>query len=154
MSMIIGCILAALVLAFVEVLLPGGVLGVLAALCVLAATWFGFDVYGPLAAIVVFCGTLIGMAVLLLIEFKWLLKTSIGQHLLLKTSVVGHTRKPPAENSMVGHEGIALTRLNPSGRVVIQGKNYDACSQDGYIQRNQPVVVVAQDTFKLIIKKQ
>ena len=34
MSMILGLVLAALILVFFEVLLPGGVLGVLAALCV------------------------------------------------------------------------------------------------------------------------
>lgn len=153
MSMIIGCVLAALVLVFIEVLLPGGVLGVLAALCVLAATWFGFDAYGPVGAMVVFFGALIVIAGLVLIEFKLLLRTPMGQQFLLKATITGHTRKPPAENSIVGNEGIALTRLNPSGKVAIQGKNYDAHSQDGYIQRDQPITVVAQDNFKLIIKK-
>ena len=46
MSMILGFTAAALLLVFFEVLLPGGVLGVLSALCLLAASWIGYDTYG------------------------------------------------------------------------------------------------------------
>ena len=54
---------------------------------------------------------------------------------------------------IAGQEGIALTRLNPSGKVSINGKNYEAQSQDGYVEKSEKIVVVTQDNFKLIIKK-
>jgi membrane-bound serine protease (ClpP class) len=153
MSIIVGFIIAALVLVFFEIILPGGVLGVLGALCVLAATWFGFDAYGVMGGVVVFFGTLSAMAVLVFVEFKLLAKTSLGQKFFLKSSIDGHTREAVAEDSVIGKEGIALTRLNPAGKVAVDGKNYEAHSQDGYIDCDQPIAVIAQDNFKLIIKK-
>lgn len=153
MSMILGLIAAALVLVFFEILLPGGVLGVLAALCVLAATWFGFESYGALGAAAVFFGTLIAIGVLVFLEFKLLAKTAFGRKFFLKSAVEGHTRAAVAEESIVGKQGVALTRLNPSGKVAIGDKSYEASSQDGYIERDAAIVVVAQDSFKLIIKK-
>lgn len=153
MTLIIGFIVAALVLVFFEIILPGGVLGVLGALCVLAATWFGFDAYGVVGGVTVFFGTLVAIAVLVFVEFKLLAKTSLGQKFFLKASIEGHTREAVAEDSIIGREGIALTRLNPAGKVAVDGKSYEAHSQDGYIDRDQAIAVVAQDNFKLIIKK-
>lgn len=153
MSMILGLIAAALVLVFFEIILPGGVLGVLAALCVLGATWFGFESYGVLGAAIVFFGTLIAIGVLAFLEFKLLANTPLGRQFFLKSAVEGHTRAAVAEESVIGKEGVALTRLNPSGKVAIDGKTYEASSQDGYIESDEAVAVVAQDSFKLIIKK-
>ena len=153
MTMILIFIIAALVLVFFEILLPGGILGILAAISVLAATWFGFEEYGFWGGLGVFFGTLVAIALLVFVEFKVFLKTSYGQKFLLKASIDGHSNKVQAEDSIIGKNGIALTRLNPSGKVSINGKNYDAYSQDGFIENGREISVVAQDTFKLIIKK-
>jgi membrane-bound serine protease (ClpP class) len=151
--MILGFLAAAFVLVFFEVILPGGILGVLAALCVFVATWLGFEAYGVMGGIAVFFGALFSLAVLLFVEFKLLAKTTLGQKFFLKSAVEGHTREAVAEDSIVGREGIALTRLNPSGKVAVDGKNYEAYSQDGYLERDQAIAVVGQDNFKLIIRK-
>ena len=146
-------IVATLVLAFLELLLPGGVLGVLAAISLLIATWFGFDSYGFFGGLVVFFGTLVALVLLSFIEFKLMVKTPYGKKFLLDTAIEGRSNKAQAEDLIIGKEGIALTRLNPSGKVSINGKNYEAHSQDGYVENGEKIVVVTQDNFKLIIKK-
>ena len=146
-------VVATLLLAFLELLLPGGILGVLAAISLLVATWFGFDSYGFFGGISVFFGTLVALVLLSFIEFKLMVKTPYGKKFLLNTVVEGHSNRAPAEDSIIGQEGIALTRLNPSGKVSINEKNYEAHSQDGYVENGEKVVVVTQDNFKLIVKK-
>lgn len=153
MTAIIGFVVAALVLVFFEIILPGGILGVLAALCVLVATWLGFDEYGALGGIGIFVGTCITVAVAAFIEFKLLAKTSLGKAFFLKASVTGHSNESPADESIIGKEGTALTRLNPSGKVAIEGQSYEAYSQDGYIESGEFITVVKKDNFKLIIRK-
>ncbi|MDQ8194438.1 NfeD family protein [Coraliomargarita sp. SDUM461004] len=153
MSTIIGLLVAAFVLVFFEVILPGGVLGVLAALCLILATWIAGVQFGAGVAILTFVGSAIAIALLVYIEFRLLARTSLGQAFFLKSSVSGHSNTAPAEASIVGQDGIALTRLNPSGKVAIDGQAYEAYSQDGYIDADQPIHVVSQDNFKLIIKK-
>ena len=151
--MIFIFIAATLLLAFLELLLPGGILGVLAAISLLAATWFGFGAYGFLGGLTVFFGTLIALVLLSFIEFKLMVKTPYGKNFLLNTIIEGHSNKMQAEDLIIGKEGIALTRLNPSGKVLINDKNYEAHSQDGYVENGEKIVVAAQDNFKLIIKK-
>lgn len=150
---IFDLIVAALVLVFFEVILPGGILGVLGVLCLLVATWFGYDAYGVMGGCAVFFGTIFAMALLVFVEFKLLGKTSFGQKFFLQSTIEGHTREAVAEDTVIGKEGMTLTRLNPSGKIACEGKNYEAYSQDGYIDRDQAITVVAQDNFKLIIKK-
>lgn len=153
MTLILGLIATALVLVFFEVILPGGVLGVMAGLCVILATWLGFNEFGALGGIGIFLGTCLAIVIMAYLEFKVLAKTKLGKTFLLETTVTGHSNFSAAEDSIIGKEGAALTRLNPSGKVAIEGQSYDACSQDGYIESGQLVSVVAKDNFKLIIKK-
>ena len=153
MSTIIGLLVAALVLVFFEVILPGGILGIIAALCVILASWFAGAEYGAGIGVLTFVGSAAAIATLVFIEFKLLARTSLGSAFFLKSSVTGHSNIAPAEASVIGKKGSALTRLNPSGKVVIDGQTYEAYSQDGYIEADQLILVVAQDNFKLIIKK-
>ena len=153
MDTIIGLLVAAFILVFFEVILPGGILGTIAALCVILASWFAGAEYGAGVGILTFVGSAAVIAILVFIEFKLLARTSLGSAFFLKSSVTGHSNIAPAEASITGKKGTALTRLNPSGKVAIDGKSYEAQSQDGYIEANQAIQVVAQDNFKLIIKK-
>jgi membrane-bound ClpP family serine protease len=152
MSLIVTLILVALVLVAFEVILPGGVLGVISAVCLVAATILTHMDYGIWAAVGVFFGTGLLAIALVMVQFKLLRNTSLGSAFFLKESVTGHTG-PTTEISLIGKEGTALTRLNPGGRVTIEGKTYDASSQDGYLDAKQAVVVVAQNNFKLTIRK-
>lgn len=153
MSTIVGLIIAALVLVFFEVILPGGILGVIAFVCVIIASWLAGSEFGAVAGILTFVGSIAAIAVLVFIEFKVLARTSLGGAFFLKSSVTGHSNQAPAEAPIIGKEGIALTRLNPSGKVAIDGQTFEAHSQDGYIDSGEPITVFSQDNFKLIIKK-
>jgi membrane-bound serine protease (ClpP class) len=153
MSTIIGLLVAAFILVFFEVILPGGILGIIAALCVILASWIAGDQYGAGIGILTFVGSAAAIAILAFVEFKLLARTSLGRAFFLKSSVTGHSNIAPAEASIIGKKGSALTRLNPSGKVAIDGQTYEAHSQDGYIDADQAILVVAQDNFKLTIKK-
>ena len=153
MNTIIGLVAAALVLVFFEVILPGGILGLVAAGCVILATWIAGAQYGAAAAGLTFVGSLLAVALLVFIEFKVLARTSIGSAFFLRSSVSGHSNEAPAEDSVVGKEAIAMTRLNPSGKVAIDGQSYEAYSRDGYIEADQTVRIAGCDNFKLIIEK-
>jgi len=83
----------------------------------------------------------------LMASSKW------GKGFFLGTSVSGHSNIAQGEDSFIGMEATALTRLNPSGKIAIDGRSYEAYSQDGYIDSGETVVVTKRENFKLIIKK-
>lgn len=151
--LIAGLILATLVLTALEVFLPGGVLGVAACLCLVAATYLSYESFGAFTATMVFFGTILAALVLAIIQFRYLIKTPMGRKLFLRKTVDGHSNVEQSGDDIIGKAGQTLTRFNPSGMVQINGKQYEAYSQDGFIEQNQPVRVVARDSFKLIIQK-
>ena len=153
MILILGLVSAALVLIFFEVLLPGGILGLLSLACVIGATWVGFSEYGALGGSFTLLGTIAAATALIYLEFKWLGNSKLGKEFFLSSSVSGHSNQAQGEESIVGREAVAITRLNPSGRVTIDGKVYEAYSQDGYIESGESVLVAKRDNFKLIITK-
>lgn len=152
MSVIVGLVLAAAALVFFELLLPGGILGAIAGICILVATVLTAHDYGFWMGMVVFGGSIIAICIMGYLEFKCLSKQKAGGF-MLNQSITGHSNTSQAEAEVIGKQAITLTRLNPSGKVAIDGQSYDAYSQDGYIETDQPVIIVSQDSFKLIIKK-
>lgn len=152
MSLIITLLVATFVLVAFEVILPGGILGVIAVICLIAATIITFMDYGIWAAAATFAGSGVGLIILVVIEFKLLANTSVGNAFFLKETITGRS-SPEIKESLVGKAGMALTRLNPSGKVQVEGKTYEANSQDGYIDAEQTVTVVAQNNSKLMIRK-
>ena len=146
-------ILATLVLVFFEIILPGGVLGVIAMICLIAATWLAAIEYGAIGGLGVFVFTIIASIVMIFYQFKLMAKTGLCKGFFLKSEVTGRSNEQQAEATVIGKEGKSLTRLNPSGKVAIDGQSYEAYSQDGYIESDQTISVISQDNFKLIIKK-
>ncbi|MGB0415310.1 MAG: NfeD family protein [Coraliomargarita sp.] len=150
---IAGLILATLVLTALEVFLPGGVLGVAACVCLVVASYLSYESFGLFTATMVFFGTVLAALVLAILQFRYLIKTPVGQKLFLRNTVDGHSNETSGSDDIVGKTGQALTRLNPTGMVTIDGKQFEAHSEDGFIEQNQSVRVVARDSFKLIIQK-
>lgn len=151
--LIAGLILTTLVLTALEVFLPGGVLGVAAVVCLVVATYLSYESFGAFTATMVFFATILAALVLAIIQFRYLIKTPMGRKLFLRKTVDGHSNVEQSNDDIIGKAGQTLTRFNPSGMVQINGKQYEAYSQDGFIEENQPVRVVARDSFKLIIQK-
>ncbi|MFP4165643.1 MAG: NfeD family protein [Opitutales bacterium] len=153
MSAILLLIAAALVLVFFEILVPGGILGFLAGVCLIFATWIGFQEYGAFGGAVVFIGTLFAALLLIFFELKYLSKTAYGKKFFLSESDSGHTKATTVDDLIIGKQGKTVTRLNPTGIVMIENEQYEANSRDGYIESGATVEVAGKDSFKLIVKK-
>jgi membrane-bound serine protease (ClpP class) len=54
---------------------------------------------------------------------------------------------------LVGHEGLAVTALRPSGQVEIAGRRYEARAEIGEIPRGRPIVVRGQSDFGLVVEE-
>ncbi len=153
MIWIVGFLVAASVLLFLEVLLPGGLLGLLAAGCVIAATVQTGLEYDWVTASLVFMASILVGLVLVVLEFRLFAKTRFGKRFFLTRTVEGGCHPAQAWEDMIGKCGKTLTRLNPSGRVEIEGHTYEAQARDGYLEAGVAVTVLSQDNFKLIIEK-
>jgi membrane-bound ClpP family serine protease len=53
----------------------------------------------------------------------------------------------------LGLQGISLTEHKPEGIVLLNGKNYDAYSTDGFLPKGKSIIVTGKEDFRLIIKE-
>lgn len=58
------------------------------------------------------------------------------------------------EKSLIGKTGTAKTVLRPSGKVEVEGKVYDAVSNQGYIEKGVQVVVTRYETGQIYVEEE
>lgn len=152
MMAIICFVTIGIVLLAMELVLPGGLLGVLAAMLFLAATVATFIEYGALAAILLFMVSIAVTVLVFLLEVKLLRNSPLTKYIVHThtNNAVSNTTYEP--ELLVGKPGTTLTKLTPSGRVLVGGKTYEAASLDDQLPADLPVEVVRLDSFRLIVK--
>lgn len=153
MSFIIGLIILSLVFAFFEVIVPGGLLGILAGGALIWAGVLAFQDYGAIEALGVVIGGLILIIFLVIFELKMISKTKVGRKMFLDKSVEDQSTKVLGSEEIIGKEGEAETTLAPSGKIVVEGSEYEAFSEDGLIKRGEKVKIVSRDNFRVVVKK-
>jgi len=155
MLIIIALILAALLLATGEIMLPGGILGVLSLVAVGAATWQAVELYGPFMGVLIFIGSATVIVVWLFVFFKFVQRTGMSKGIFLNDRIEGHSRGANPENipdDIIGREAETLTTMAPSGMISVNGVSYEAFSQSGFMEKGEPCKVIGKDNFRVIVK--
>lgn len=135
-----------------EVLLPGGIVGTIGGIALLAGCWLAFTEFGPGYGSLATVGALGLVALALYLELVWLPRTKVGSDMVVKSTVGGQSQPPPAnEADVVGKPAVALTTLAPSGYVSVDGRRYEAYCRSGHAVRGAGLEVVGVDNFKLIV---
>jgi len=153
MSTILALIAIAILLAGIEVLIPGGFLGVLSALLVIAACVFAYQDYGIFGTLCVFGGSVVLVIVVVFTELKFLSKSKYGNRLFLRSASDGRVLNENEKKDLSGKKGVAITNFGPTGVADIEGKHHEAYSQDGHLARGDHVEVVSVDNFRIVVKR-
>ncbi len=152
-SIIIGLFVLGLVLISFELIVPGGVLGVMAALAVFGAWTLAFMEYGVQGGLLAVILGVVVMAAVLAIELKMLPRTKMGRRLFLNRTLESTSQKPVATPDIAGKQGETLTTLVPTGVVVVDNQKYEAFSMSGMLEKGTKVEVVDYDNFRVRVKK-
>ena len=153
MTLVIILFLAGVVLIAAEVILPGGIIGIAGGVALIAGVVTAYEEFGANGAFIAAAVATLLVIGALVIEFKILPQTKMGQRLFLKDSIKASSKYSKGDDSMIGAEGEALTALGPTGFVRIAGKKLEAASQSGFIDKNERVKVTGRDNFKIIVSK-
>ena len=150
MGMVIFLVLLGLFFLVAElVFLPGAALGVILSLAsYAAATYFAFVRIGMVGGFI----TLGIIIVLSLIATIISLRAKTWQRFALKNKVEGQSMQTPAEEVKIGDCGVTISRLSPMGKVLIGGKEYEAKSNEAYIDQRTEVTVIGFENFTIIVK--
>ncbi len=65
----------------------------------------------------------------------------------------GYLSVDPENKKLVGKTGIAATVLRPSGKIFVENELFDARSVDGFIDKDEKIIVVAFSSGQLNVRK-
>jgi membrane-bound serine protease (ClpP class) len=153
MTAVILCFVIGIVLLALEIILPGAILGIAGAVCMLAGVFLSFGTFGGSGGIIATLFALLALGVTVYLEFVWLPKSRLTKHLAAGTTNDATSQPPLAGADVIGREATAQTVLSPSGYVTVQGKRFEAYSQSGHIGAGERLRVVGLDNFRLIVTK-
>ena len=152
MWLIISLILVGVLMLVAElVLLPGlSFAGICSLLANGGAIYLGFTRYGTTGGFIV-----LGIIALLSIVATIVsLRAKTWQRLSLKNKVDGTSQPLPENELNVGNQGITVTRLAPVGKILVEGKTFEAKSfGDKYIDPREEIEVVGFENFSVIVKR-
>lgn len=154
MTAIVVLFLAGILLLAIEVFVPSMVVGVIGSLAIIAGVVTAFTLYGASGGMfALLCGGLL-LGVTLYLEFVVLPKTKLAKQLSMHTTLAGTSQPVVADLAAVlDQQGETVTPLSPSGYVRLQGRQYEAFSQSGYLAKGVAVRVTGLDNFRLIVTK-
>ncbi|MBX9790353.1 MAG: hypothetical protein K2Y37_15655 [Pirellulales bacterium] len=145
-----------LALVLLEVFVPsGGVLGILSALCVVAAIALAFF-QGPYLGLAVMATTIVALPAVVALGLRLWPSTAIGRRILL-TIPSGDELVPDDETlqrfrQLVGKRGVAQSLMLPSGAVLIEGRSYNASAPGLAIEPGTPVRVVEVHGARIVVR--
>lgn len=101
-------------------------------------------------------GGFIALAAVLVLSVIMLamgLRAKTWKRLALHNNIDGASQpSPEKEHIAAGDRGTTVTRLAPGGKVMLNGKTYEAKSIDVYIDPHREVEVIGFDNFTVVVK--
>ncbi len=148
-KIIILAVLGTVMLA-AEMLIPGGIVGLVGLGFLVASVVLAFQL-GVGTGIAVAFGVFVVVVIALALWMRYFHKTPIGKYFTLRSKV----RQPPAleENrELIGKSGTAQTDLRPSGKALIDGSKIDVVSESRHIARDTEIKVVQVEGNRIVVR--
>ena len=152
MTVIILLFTLAIVLLAFEVIVPGGILGGIGALLMLAGCVLSFAEFGAVGGLLSVVAAIVLASLVLWIEFRVLPRTAVGKRAFLTQEVTGvSVAVGPEARNLIGQPAEAVTMLSPTGYVVVGGKRHEAFCESGQVPAGTALRVTGADSFRLIV---
>lgn len=149
---VIGLIALGIIFMLIEIfLLPGvSIAGIAGALFIIGGIVYAYMFMGNTAGNI----TLAGSALLLGGAFVWLVKSNSLRRIALETNIEESVDVSHLKEIEVGDVGVALSRLNPIGQVLVNDVEVEGKSYDGeFIDEETEVEVVKVKSYNILVKK-
>ena len=151
-TLIIILILLGIVLFLIEFLLVPGitVAGIGGAILMISGVVLGYFYHGSTAGNLILLGT-VGISVLTL---YFVLKSRTWKKVMLDSKIDGKVNVLDRKSGQinVGDSGVAITRLNPIGKIKVNEEYYEAQAVNQLIDENTPILVTKISGNKIIVE--
>jgi len=145
-------ILLGILFMLVEIfLLPGiSIAGIAGAIFLVGGIVYAYLFLGSTAGNITLAASALAMGS----TFFWLLKSKSLRRISLETNIEGKVDNSNLQQMAVGDRGIALSRLNPIGKVMVNDVEAEGKSFDGeFIEEETAIENVRIETYHVLVKR-
>ncbi len=151
MTLVATLFIVGLILLSFEIIVPGGILGVMGGVALLGGCVVSFQHFGATGGWLTVLAAVVLVGLMLAIEFVVLPRTPWGKKMFLRAQVTGSSQRTPNEGSLLGQSAVAVTTLAPSGYVTVGGRQHEAFCRSGYVAAGTTLRVTAVENFRLVV---
>jgi membrane-bound ClpP family serine protease len=149
---VVALILLGILFMLVEIfLLPGlSIAGIAGTIMLIGGILYAYLFIGNTAGNITVAASAVAMGT----SFFWLLKSKSLRKISLETNIESKVDNSDLAKISVGDTGVALSRLNPTGKVMVNDLTVEGKSFNGeFIDEDEKIEVVRIDTYQIQVKR-
>jgi len=142
-----------LLLILIEFYLPGGIMGVLGGVALIASVILFAQTHELWEVLLFIIAGIICVACLIRFALWRIVHAKPGYSIYLNTDQEGY-QASSYDASVIGKTGVVMSDLKPGGYIIIEGKQHQAISLTGYCVKGDTVLVLSGQEESLIVRSQ
>lgn len=151
---IVALFVLGIILLFLEIFVPGGILGLLGIIALITGIMLSVD---SLALGLIYVSLLlITLGVLIALSFRFSKTRSFWERFALltrQTKQEGYVAPKPSYENFLGRQGVALSQLRPAGTADFNGVRLDVVTEGGFIPNGSKISVIAVEGTRVIVRQ-
>ncbi len=151
-GLVVFLFFAGLFMVCLEIFIPGGITGLAGAAAVIVSFWLAYARVGPEFGIYFISIGIILVMSGIIASMVYFPKTRFSDRVFLRADQKGFASSGSGLEHLEGAEGVAATRLRPSGIVRLEGKRYSVLADD-YVEAGEKVRVVGVMGNRITVRK-
>lgn len=144
-----------IILLFLEIFVPGGILGGLGVILLSIAIFIVVD--SVLQAILYIGGMLLVLGLLILLSFRFSRTRKFWEKFSLstrQTKEAGYVAPEPSYEHYLGKKGVALSQLRPAGVADVDGERLDVVTEGGFIRQGSKIRVIEVEGTRIVVRQE
>lgn len=153
---IILFLILGVILLFLELFVPGGIVGLIGVILMGMAVYICFDQYGAHTGFIVLLVSVVITLSSVIIIFYIFPRTREGRWFILSDSLTkgkGYHSDAYADKALIGREGYTESELRPAGIAVIGEQRYDVVTEGDFIEPKQRIRVLRVDGNRIVVER-
>lgn len=146
---IISLVLGVILLALEIVALPGMIAGIFGIGLIVFGIWQSYILGGAHTGTLVMLGCMLLCIILLLI----LIRKKPWKKFMLNDEINGKVNQIEEQECQVGNRGTTISRLAPTGKALINGKQMEVHAINKYIDPERPIEIVEIDGYRIDVRE-
>lgn len=146
-------LISGIILVGTEIFVPGGIIGTIGGIALLAAIISGFSAFGPVIGGYVAAAIIIGAGLSIFIWMRLLPRTALGRRLTVANDLADAKAVKDKADILLDQEGDTVSELRPAGFAMINGKRVDVVTQGDMIPKGVRVRVVEVKGMRVVVKR-